>query len=379
MFKDKYKRDNEKINVNPETIKKLSERMKYNIESDKVINIKRKNSDKYILAVACLLFIMIPTIIGELKYGTAKNNELANNIQNSMDGSSNKNEAGKEDNISNVEEENKIINEEKSEVKSEEETGYYIPEIGFTMPSENMYGCMVGFIVYNNRLYDQCGTTISIEEAKNLKGEKIGVTKDIYGSMEGKKSQGEKFNINEVEDLVSSIGGAEVYKVKGYDEKFRIMTYIEDEYGIRADIYECLTGITISSGKDIFGKMNIENNIKSVKYDTFDNWNYNTPDKKDILIDENVSNFISSLNESIPYSLEEKEFRDSFFNKENDNYDEQQAKQQQKFLYLELKDSISIEFRLFSNGYVYYKGMNGTIFKIDDTTFNNLWDILVEQ
>lgn len=360
MFRDKYKRDNEKINVNPETIKKLSERMRYNTSLDKVKSVRQRNSQKNILIAVCFLLLIIPAIVIGSKYVSVKNNKIANNTQNIIE-------------KKNEEESNKLEDEI---IDNEGAEGYYIPEMKFRMQDENMQAYMRGFIVYDGRGYNQGGTIVSIENAKELKGEKIGVTKGIYESMECEKIAGEVFNISEVEGLAAP-GVNHVYKVKGYDEKFRIMTYIEDEYGIRAEIYECLSGITISSGKDIFAKMNIENNIKSVKWDTFDNWNYATPDKKDVLIDENINNFITAIYESIPYSVEEKEIRNQFFYKENDSYEELEEKPEQKFLYLNLKDDTRIELRLFSNGYIYYSGINEVVFKVKDTDFNNLWNLLI--
>lgn len=367
MFKDKYKKDNEKINANPETIKKLSERMKYNIELDKVKSVRQRNSRKNILVAACFLILMIPTIVFGSKYISIKNNELAKIDEKMMYGEEeDKADRKVKSEISNKEEENNVENDE--------ETGYYIPEMELKMPEPDIQASMVPFVIYDGKFYYQSGAKISIEEGKLLREEKLGETKQVFMCMDGKVSSGEKINPKEVEDFAGSIGPADVYKVKGYDEKFRIMTYAKDEYGTYVDIYECLSGITISSGKDIFGKMNIENNIKFAKWDTFDNWNYNTPDKKEIVIDENTNNFVRALNGAIPYSLEEKEFRDSFFYKGSENYEELQ----EKFLYLELKDGTAIELRLFSNGYVYYNGMNGTIFKLDETYFNKLWSIMVE-
>ena len=81
----------------------------------------------------------------------------------------------------------------------------------------------------------------------------------------------------------------------------------------------------------------------------------------------------------VPYSLEDKELRDSLFCKES-NYssieDYSEANNEnQKFMFFKMKEGTKAEIRLFKDGYVYYQGLNFA-FKLDEEAFNNIWNEL---
>jgi len=364
MFGDKYKRDNEKIKPRPEVIKSLSEKMKYNIEPRKVIYVRVKKGVKYGLVAASFVFILGIGLfsINELS-GNNKFAKLDKDMKNSETESKPKDEK-------------QAKNESENELEvTENETGLYIPDITIEKPSGNIQANMIPLVVYNGRVYTESSTKVSNEDGKLLMGEKIGITRELFYELDSLEIEcGSKLDLEKLEGLVG-VGGLEIYEAKGYDKSFRLITYIKDELGERTEFYECLNGIRINSGKDILGKMNILNNIKSVEYDTFNNWNNGTLDPKDIAIDENVNNFIAAMYESIPYSLEDEEFRKQFHYDEIKYYEEGQDKQ--KKLYLNLKDNTSIEITLFSNGYMSYPSLHGYVFKIEEKAFNDLWETLL--
>lgn len=362
MFGDKYKRDNEKIKPRPEVIKSLSEKMKYNIEPRKVIYVRVKKSFKYALVAVSFVFIFTLFNMNEL----SGNNKFAK-FYKDMKNSENENKS-------------KYKKEDKNQSENElgvigNETGLYIPNITIEKPDENIEASMIRLIVYNGRVYTESSTKVSNEDGKLLMGEKIGITRELFSEIDSLEIEsGAQLDLEKLEGLVG-VGGLEIYEAKGYDKSFRLITYVKDELGERTEFYECLNGIRINTGKDIFEKMNILNNIKSVEYDTFNNWNNGTLDSKNIDIDENVNNFIEAMYESIPYSLEDKEFRNQFHYDEIKYYAEVQDKQRK--LYLKLKDSTSIEITLFSNGYMSYPSLHGYVFKIEEKAFNDLWEKLL--
>ncbi|MGL5351899.1 MAG: hypothetical protein ACRDA5_01090 [Clostridium sp.] len=368
MFGDKYKIDNHKINPRPEVINSLSEKMKYNIDNNKEVKVTSKNKFRYVLVAASFMFVFI-SVTGYFissrynKGGNLSNNELSV-------------EEKKSENITGEEENQKeySVNDKNDIVVTEDKSGFYVPNIEITKRDNSIQYCMISMVIYNGRVYVQSGIKVSIEDAKLLMDKKIGIAKDFSEFMDKSDTEiGGKIDLNKVDGLVG-VGGQEIYKAKGYDEKFRLIAYVNDEYGERAEIYECLNGIRIRSGNDIFGKIKIAENIKLAKWDTFNNWNYGTQDFKNVAIDETINNFVKAMYESIPYSLENEEFKKQFYYKETDYYEEGQDKQ--KFLYLDLKDGTTVEIRLFSNGYIAYAGLNGYVFKVNENEFRDLWDKL---
>lgn len=173
--------------------------------------------------------------------------------------------------------------------------------------------------------------------------------------------------------------GDEVYTVKGYDESFRLITYTQNEYGEFINLWECLNDFILVDGSDVFGKMNIKDNLESVTWETFNNWNYGNINEKEVIINDALNNFIDAMYKGIPYSLEDEELRKSLFDKES-NYDSiedyfEANEERQKFMFLKMKDGTKVEIRLFRDGYIYYSGLNFA-FKIDEEAFNNMWNIL---
>lgn len=367
MFGDKYKADNNKINPRPSTINSLSEKMKNNIDNNEV-KFSRKNKYRYGLVAASFIFVFISIGGYFISSGNNKSGDLANS---ELSLEEKQNEAIKDKDINKKED---SVSDNDHLCIEEDKVGFYVPKIEIKKRDDSIQACMISMVIYDGRVYVQSGTNISKEDANLLKGKKIGVTKDLYDYMEQSDTKvGGTIDFDKVEGLAGP-GEVEVYEAKGYDENFRLLIDYKDEYRDTPEIYECLNGIRIKTGNDIFGKLKIEDNIKSVKWDTFNNWNYGTHNPKNVAIDENINNFIKAIYESMPYSLENEEFENQFYYKETEYYEEGQDKQ--KFLYLDLKDGTTIQIRLFSNGYIAYSGLNGFVFKVEEKVFNNLWDLL---
>lgn len=240
-----------------------------------------------------------------------------------------------------------------SEGINEQNEGIYVPKV--QLPADTKPNAkMMGLIVYQGRIYLQSALQIDPQNAEKLVGEKLGTTK-------GTITEWSKQDDYAVE-LASTVGIQDVYTVKGYDTSFRIMTYEKIDGAVYAYFFECLNGITVKTGNDIFGKFKLENNIESVSYEDFDSWNNGIGNYKFLTKMDGFNNFLAALKDSIPHAQEGLA-----------NLFDDQSTTGQKFLSLKLKDGSAVQLRLFKDGYVYYSGVN-IVFKIDSPAFNSFWD-----
>lgn len=212
---------------------------------------------------------------------------------------------------------------------------------------------MMGLIVYQGRIYLQSALQIEPQAAESLVGEKIGTTKS--GITEWSKQDDYAL------EFASTIGIQDVYTVKGYDRKFRIMTCEKINGTVYAKFYECLNDITVKTGADIFGKLKIEGNIKSAEYELFGSRNYGKNERKAVSDMNGPDEFIEALYKSIPY---EQDSLDSLW--------EDRSADSQKYIYITLKDGAKVQLRLFKDGYVYYNNVE-LFFKMDNIIFESFW------
>lgn len=233
--------------------------------------------------------------------------------------------------------------------------GIYIPKIKLPKGSTASMD-MIGLIVYDGRIYTQTSTDIEPSDAESFLGEKLGITKGDIDEW----SKQESYSV----EFISNISARNVYTVKGYDKKFRIMMYNKIDGTIYSEFYECLNGITIKTGDDIFGKLKIENNIKSAMYEDYNSWNNGEKKYKELLKLDKVYSFVGKLKDTIPYSTESLSYLWDEKNKTN-----------KKLLYLTLKDSSRVRLVLYKDGYIGY-GMSHVFFKMESEDFNDLWNEL---
>lgn len=357
MFKGKYKKDNEKITPRQEILSKLAEDMENNINENISFSNKNKSKFKLAILVASILIIIVPTV-------TAINSSLS----------------GKKDTVVQSEKESKYDSEnevvEDNADESTNKAGIYIPGGQFKMPSPYIQASWTSFFIYEGRQYSEVYPNEEKETVIELRGEKLGTAKDIIEHLTSLNySEGQLIDFKEVEGIAGTVGNAEIYKVKGYDEKFRLIAYSNNEYGELANIYECLTDINVASGEDVFSKLKLKENIKEASWDTFNNWNYGTPNHKEINDKDILDKFILEMYDATPLLLDSEELRHQFYYKESD-YEELQNKQ--KRLYFKLNDNTTVEIRIYDNGYILYGGLNDVAFKVNDESFNSLWSLLKE-
>lgn len=242
-----------------------------------------------------------------------------------------------------------------SQDPNEQNTGISIPKV--QLPSATEPGAkMMGLIVYQGRIYVQSSSSQVLNNPAQLVGEKLGTTK---GNLTEWSTQSDY-----AVELASTIEVQDVYAVKGYDKSFRIITYGKLNGQTYADFFECLNGITVKSGNDVFGKFKIENNIDSIKYEDFASWDSGKDNYKTFTGLDQFTGFLAALENSVP--LEQESLSNLLAQKDLTG---------QKFLQIKLNDGTKVNLRLFKDGYVYYNGVN-IVFKVEDSAFTGLWNEL---
>jgi hypothetical protein len=216
---------------------------------------------------------------------------------------------------------------------------------------------MIGLIVYQGRIYTQTSTHIPPEAAAAVLGEKIGRTKGGIDEWSDQKKY--------AQELASSIGEQDVYKVKGYDSDFRIMTYQVADGQIWTEFYECLNGITISSGVDVLQKLKIMGSVQSASWENFESWNGGNNQFQKLPLDETLQEFLQALYAANPIEWE-KLYKQGIYD---------QGERSRKFLLLKLKDQSEVRLDLHQDGYVRYAPAN-VFFKLDDAAFGAMWRIM---
>lgn len=333
-FKDSYKRDNENIKPRKEVLISLSDKVKNNKEP-RVMG-KSKFNYKLAFSIVAILLIVSVLIFAKEKIGfkdiLAKND--LNNISDKIKGDPSKD-------------------------------GIYVPKQELGRIDSNALACRIPTLVYKGRIYTNQGAELPLEVGKALIDEKIGVTWNLMSEIQDNGTSVGYVDLEALKDFASISEGEKVYTVKGYDESFRLITYTKNEYGEYVSLWECLNDFIITDGSDVFGMMNIKDNLERATWDTFNNWNNGIIEEKEVVIDDTVNGFIDAMYKGIPYSLEDESLRSELFDKEEN----------QKNMFLKMKDGTKTEIRLFKSGYVYYSGLN-FVFKLDEVSINNMWNKL---
>lgn len=233
-----------------------------------------------------------------------------------------------------------------------------IPKIELPQSNSGTTAKMMPLIVYKGQVYLLSSTTVDLASAKKLLGEKLGTTKP--GITEWSKQD------DYATEFASTVGIEDVYSVKGYDKSFRIMTYTENQDGsIYPQLFDCLNGVNIKSGEDIFGKLNIEDNIIEAKYRNYSDWSNGVDNFSPVKDLELFDEFLHKVNKAVPY-LEETISSELGDYQNDENYKE---------ISLALKDGSKLSFFITKNGYVRY-GASNVFFKVDAKLFQRFWNLL---
>ena len=186
---------------------------------------------------------------------------------------------------------------------------------------------MMGFFIHDGRMYTQTTQYVGA----SLLGERVAsVTGDID----------EWSGAEEYVEGASSVAG-EVFAVNGYDEGFRLALVTD----AGAELYDCLSGISLSSGADLFeSRLHIENAVAAWCVPDAD-WEWELDSRRYIDL-EALEPFVATLLAS--------PMQDWGRGSENgDIYDFDYA---EAHLCLELADGAVVPLRLFENGCVKYDG-----------------------
>ena len=202
MFSDKYKKDNEKINLDNSFKDELFKKMK---KGDVVMKSNNKNF-KIMIGIAAAMSLVIGGYM------------LAQNNADIKDDGIVKSEEGKDDSVQ-----------------------------GGDISGGNIGGTsMQSFLVYNKNNYSQVYNNIQAENIDTIKDKKIGTTV-----------------IDDSANFLSSVVGQEIYTIKGYDESV-LLGVLKEDGETSITVYEYINESNIKTGNDILSKMNIEGNIKGV-------------------------------------------------------------------------------------------------------------------
>ena len=194
-------------------------------------------------------------------------------------------------------------------------------------PEAGMAADMIGFFIHDGRMYTQTTQYVGA----SLLGERVAsVTGDID----------EWSGAEEYVEGASSVAG-EVFAVNGYDEGFRLALVTDTG----AELYDCLSGISLSSGADLFeSRLHIENAVAAWCVADED-WEWELDSRRYIEL-EALEPFVATLLAS--------PMQDWGRGSENgDIYDFDYA---EAHLCLELGDGAVVPLRLFENGCVKYDG-----------------------
>ena len=202
MFSDKYKKDNEKINLDNSFKDELSKKMK---KGDVVMKSNNKNF-KIMIGITAAMSLVIGGYM------------LTQNNADIKDDGIVKLEEGKDDSVQ-----------------------------GGDISGGNIGGTsMQSFLVYNKNNYSQVYNNIQAENIDTIKDKKIGTTV-----------------IDDSANFLSSVVGQEIYTIKGYDESV-LLGVLKEGGETFITVYEYIDESNIKTGNDILSKMNIDGNIKCV-------------------------------------------------------------------------------------------------------------------
>ncbi|MEK3966261.1 MULTISPECIES: hypothetical protein [Paenibacillus] len=227
-----------------------------------------------------------------------------------------------------------------------------IPKLKLPDKESGVKADMIALVVYKNNIYTQSATRIDAADAAALRGDKLGRTTGGINEWSGN---------DEYIELASNIGETDLYSVKGYDPSFLIMSYSVINGEVFAELYEHTNGITINSGADLFGKLNLEGRVTSAQWESFNSWNNGLQQQAPLANGEALDSFLTALQAAKPLAAEpliEQGIYDS---------------EDRKIIYLQLEDNARVELTLFGQGLVRY-GQAPVFFEVESGAFQQLWN-----
>ncbi|MCM3132614.1 hypothetical protein M3629_07450 [Paenibacillus polysaccharolyticus] len=335
QFKQRYKKAVDQMKPDDQMKKRIDQNVNVQRQST-----KRPRKSLYIAAsvvVAAGIGLAAPTVWQQWGGTTAPANETALKTGEVIKGS--------------ISDGQTVIKTENSNIVPVE-----IPKI--EMPSgdnQNVKADMLGLVVYDGNVYTESATTVEGADALALRGEKLGKTTGGIHELSGK---------DDYKELASTIGTADIYTVNGYDSDFRIMSYTEIDGQVYAQLFDKTNGMSISSGTDLIGKLNIEGHVTAAQGESFDSWNNGLGQLQQLPADESLNRFIEALYKATPVATSS-ELEERLYGKED-----------RKMIYLTLKDKTKVQLVLFGEEGMVRYGHVPVFFEVEQGAFKQLWKSL---
>lgn len=231
-----------------------------------------------------------------------------------------------------------------------------IPRMELPDMASGVSADMIGLVVYQNNIYTQSGTSIEAADIEALRGEKLGTTTGGIDEWSGQ---------DKYIELASNIGTADIYAVKGYDPAFRIMSYVVADGQVYGQIYEMTNGITVSSGADLIGKLQLEGRVVSAQWEGYDSWNNGLQQLQPLAMGDALDSFIAALYAAKPVETDDARVANIYDG------------QDRKIMYVTLEDNTRVELVLFGEGFVRYSHAP-VFFEVEPSAFQSFWDSLGE-
>lgn len=230
---------------------------------------------------------------------------------------------------------------------AKEGDGVYIEQLQLSSGDFWNKSDAIPVVVYRGRIYVRNEwNPLTYEVAKKLQGEQVGTTKD---NLKGWDSDPVSLS-----NLPSNTSVSSIYKVKGYDSRFRLMTIQEDSQ--IGWMYECLNNVYIKNGACLFDELKLSENIESVTYQTLKEWNSSSKVFHEVELDQEFWNLIDQL------------YRGELVNYGRDTKPNL-YELDRKVYYLTMKDGSVNQLIVFADRYIAYQGL--AAYFVFDLTMKN--------
>ncbi len=252
----------------------------------------------------------------------------------------------------------------------EMDDGIYLPKEEIVLSENCATMDVIGFVVYEGRVYTQAQYLYCDEaDREKYKGTFLGTARNNYGCFEHDEN-------DLTEDFTSSVSG-DVYTVNGYDPDFRICIPEMYEGCDFIAFFECLNGITVKTGEDLYGEQRLDIGEYEKVYVYDSEYRDRTDDDSDAEATYPDSEY-SDRTELDPDEMSlVPDFVENLMTSSFVNFEEKIKFEDSVSLYFELEDGTSVGIMLLPGGYVRYINMiEPVMVKIEDEIFNELYNMM---
>ena len=243
--------------------------------------------------------------------------------------------------------------------------GVWIPPIELPKPEEAAMADMKALVVVDGNLYTEGETYYDDEAARieTLLGEKLG---DATGTIDCFSDD------SEYEKPFASTLAGEVFTVQGYDPAFRVaVRNVNSEGSLTVWFMDCLNGISLSTGSDLFeDRLQLRNRVSSIQWQSHGDWNWNLGGMQDAQISQETwsafldavdsGEFVYTWQPDVPFYNDRP--NSSIYDTPN-----------QAHLFLTMSDGTRMELRLIEGGYVGYAPFGWYFVQIPGEAFDAVY------